>query len=667
MYQGKIIEYIDQGRFICTLCLQDKGNRLHLLTPSNREINFSPKRALLISGGTTDTLRPREELLEMLKATEETRNRLRVQVDVRDLWELVRDEKESFDHRYLAQLVFGETITDDHYSALVRSLLEDHLYFKMKDGRFLPHSEERVEQIVLQREEEASKEERLKQGTTWLIDIQQGKKPDDPPCKEDVIQLLIQLALYGNEAPDLKYGKELLSHSGVSDIRQSRRLLITLGVWEEHENIDLLRSAISTSFTEQQLQESARLANRRPNFKGREDLRHLPTLTIDGPLTRDYDDAVSLQVLGDTLHLGIHIADVAATILPESILDQEAAERALSLYLPRRHIPMIPPDLSQDSLSLTQGHDREALSLLTRLDRNGELLDYRFVPSMIRVARQLTYDEANERLHTEGVLGEMHHISERLRQKRLEQGALSLSLPDVEVKFNADSSLILELVSQNTPSRMIIAEIMILYNCLAARFCRDNQIPTLYRAQEKPSEHLSIDEEGYTYYVFQQRRKLSPLKIATAPNPHSGLGLDAYIHATSPLRRYLDLVVQRQMSSFLKGMGPIYDEKRLEEIRISVGPVIRDLERIKRNSLRYWILQYLSEHLGGKYKALILDELKTKYRIVLPEFLLLAEMKRQDGVILNRGQEILVEVKKSDPRDDLLDLAYAGYTAQRIK
>lgn len=659
MYQGKIIEYIDQGKFICTLCLQDKGNRLHLLTSSNREINISPKRALLISGGTADTLRPREELLEMLRATEETRNKLSMQVEVRDLWELVRDETESFDHRYLAQLVFGETITDNHQSALVRSLFEDHLYFKMKDGRFLPHSEDRVDQIVMQREEEASRKERLTQGSTWLRQIQQGKRPEDPPCKGYVIRLLTQLALYGNEAPELKYGKELLSHAGVPDIRESRRLLIMLGVWEEHENIDLLRSTISTSFTDEHLLESARLANRKPLFKGREDLRDLSTLTIDGPLTRDYDDAVSLEVVGDTLHLGIHIADVAATILPDSILDKEAADRALSLYLPCRHIPMIPPDLSQGSLSLSQGRDREALSLLTSLDRNGDLLNYRFVPSVIRVAHQMTYDEANQRLLTEVMLSEMHHISERLRQKRMEQGAISLSLPDVEVKFNSDSSVNLELVGQDTPSRIIIAELMILYNRLAARFCKDKQIPTLYRTQDKPSEHLSMGEEGYIYYVFQQRRKLSPLQIATSPNLHSGLGLDAYIHATSPLRRYLDLVVQRQMSSFLSGMAPVYDEKKLEEISISVGPVIRDLERIRRNRLRYWILQYLSEHMGEKYEALILDELKTKYRIVLPQFLLVAEIKRQDGVILTRGQGISVEVKKADPRDDLLVLAYA--------
>jgi len=111
MAQGKIVEYIDQGRFVCTVCLQDKGNRLHLLTPSNREVNLSQKRIMLISEATIDISRSREDLLERLKQMEEKRIRLKDEIEVKDLWELVQDEDESFDHKYLAHLVFGETVT----------------------------------------------------------------------------------------------------------------------------------------------------------------------------------------------------------------------------------------------------------------------------------------------------------------------------------------------------------------------------------------------------------------------------------------------------------------------------------------------------------------------------------------------------------------------------
>jgi len=673
MNQGKIIEYIDQGKFICTLCLNDKINRLHLLTTSNREVNLSPKRTILISSTIIDTLKPREELLEKLKHTEDTRGSLKTQIDVKELWELVRDEEESFDHKYLAQLVFGHTITDDHLSALVRALFEDHLHFKMKDGRFLPNSEEKVKQILKQKEEEAIKEEWLRQGSVWLKDIQQGKKPDDPPFKDDIINLVVQLALYGNEEPDFKYGKELLSRAGISDIQESRSLLIKLGVWEKDENLDLLRLGIETSFTEKQLHEAVLLAEKKCDFQGLEDLRDLPTFTIDGPLTRDFDDAVSLEIDGDTLHLGIHIADIEAVILPDSILDREAKDRASSIYMLCKQIPMLPPNLSQDTLCLKQGCNRRAISLLTRFDKSGNLLDYRFVPSVIKVQQHLTYEEVNEildkgdlpdtpgQLKVEGLSGllkKMYQISQYLHKKRINQDALNLSLPELQIQFNEDSTLSLELVDQDTPSRIIISEFMILYNWLAARFCRDNQIPVLFRTQAEPSEILSIGETGYLYYVFTQRRKLRPLQIDTVPNPHSGLGLDVYIHATSPIRRYLDLVNQRQIRAFLTGIAPICDKIKLAEIRITVETVLKNIAILRRRRLRYWILKFLSQNKGKRFKAQILDELKTKYRIVVNDLLLVIEIKRQDGIILTPGEEILVEVKSADPWDDLLKLSY---------
>ncbi|MCP4666239.1 MAG: RNB domain-containing ribonuclease, partial [Deltaproteobacteria bacterium] len=558
MSQGKIIEYIDQGNFVCTLCLQDKGNRLHLLTPSNREVNLSPKRALLISRSHIDVQRPREELLIKLRQAEEMRVGLMNDVDVKELWELIRDEDESFDLPYLAHLVFGDVVTDNHLSALMRTLFEDRLHFKMKDGRFLPNSEETVDNILKKREEETLREEKLLQGSLWLKELGNGKELEDPPCREEVVALLTQLALFGKEAADYKYGKELLAKAGISDMREARTLLIRLGLWEEDENLELLRSGIDTSFSKMHLEESNRLSGMDMDKKGYEDLRDLPVLTIDGPLTRDFDDALSLEVMDGVLNLGIHIADVAAVVEPSSVLDAEARERASSIYLPRTQIPMFPPDLSHNTLSLVQGRDRPAISLVARFDRAGDLLDYRFTPAIIRVKHRLTYDEVNTSLSTDDMLKEMERLSLQMRQKRMNQGALSLSLPDMHVTFNPDASIALEFHSQDTPSRMIVAECMILYNWLIARFCEENQIPVLFRTQKEPGEIFSLGETGYLHYVFQQRRKLSPLHIDTAAGPHSGLGLDAYTHATSPIRRYADLVSQRQVRSFLVGAGAVY-------------------------------------------------------------------------------------------------------------
>ena len=654
MNQGKIIEYIDQGKFVSTICLQDKGNRLHLLTSSNREINLSPKRALLISRLSSNVELPREELLEKLNRYEEMRERLKDEINVRELWELINEESESFENEYLAQLAFGEEVTDAHISALVRALFENRLYFKLKDSRLLPHTKERVEQIVREREEEARKEKFLIDGAAWLMGLLAGEGIPAPECKNKIVDILTQLALHGKDAEEYKQGRELLTRAGISDINRSFDLLVGMGVWTEDENLDLHRFAIPTSFKKEQMEASSIVVSGL-RLENREDLRNLPTITIDGPLTRDFDDALSLEIINDHIRLGIHISDVESAIATGSVLDQTAAERCSSLYLPCKYIPMIPPELSENALSLKKGCDRPAISLIADFTREGTLLDYRFMSSIINVKRQLTYDQVNTNLQ-ETPLSEIHKLSCQMWKRRIEKGAITLTVPELVVNFNEDVSLSIESVEQDTPSRMIVAECMILYNSLSAKLCRENEIPLLYRTQEGPSEFLARDELGYLYYVFQQRRKLKPLKIHPTPGPHRGLGLDLYTHATSPIRRYLDIITQRQMKSFLDGQRPTYTDKELEEIILTVAPTLRELETIKRNRLRYWILKYLSGNMEEKYQAFILDELKSKYRVVLEKFQLIAEIKKQNGMIYRSGQKIDVKAKKVEPRADLLEL-----------
>ncbi|MFC1891652.1 RNB domain-containing ribonuclease, partial [Thermodesulfobacteriota bacterium] len=223
-----------------------------------------------------------------------------------------------------------------------------------------------------------------------------------------------------------------------------------------------------------------------------------------------------------------------------------------------------------------------------------------------------------------------------------------------------DSSLSFSLVSQETPSRMMVAEFMILYNWLASRFCRDNNIPLLYRSQKAPSERVSSEGASHAFYVFKQRRKLCPLVIDTKPGPHSGLGLDLYSNFSSPIRRYLDLVSQRQIRNFLFEGVHLYNYEELDRIRLSAAQTIKDLNMIKRNRLRYWIQKHLQTNSGESYPAFVLDILKSKYRVVLTDFLFPVEIKRDKEQKLVQGEDIMVSVKKSDPWNDILQMEYEG-------
>ena len=660
MYQGKIIEYIDRGDFCMALCLQDEVTRLHLLTPTNREVNLPPKRALLVSGAPVSTQAPRAELLQTLKKAEETRAALKEKVDVKELWELVKDEEESFDHKYLAQLCFGDQVTDDHISALARALFDDKIRFKMKENRFFPNPEEKVEQILRQMEEEALKEKKLADGSAWLKSALNDRQAEAPICRDEIVQSLVDLALYEDEAPGAKFGKELLQRTGGYTPSEARQILVKLGIWDEDENLDLIRFDIPTAFSEDALRESEKLSKIEFGTEHREDLRDLYVFTVDGPLTQDFDDALSCDVEGETIQIGVHIADVASVVMPDRKLDEEASQRGSSVYLPCRQIPMLPPVLSHEILSLKEACDRPAISLFARLDLQGNILEFSFVPSHVRVKRRYTYDEVNARHLQETPFQPMIELSRTLRRKRVESGALLLTLPELAINFSEDGSIAVERVDQDTPSRVMVAEFMILYNQLAGRLAKGQNIPVLFRSQEGPSERLSAEGLDYVYYVFKQRRKLTPLTIDTEPKGHSGLGVDVYTQASSPIRRYFDLLVQRQLRSFLLDGTPHYTQETLDNKRMALETTLRSVERMNRNRTRYWLYKYLLQHEGEKFAAMVLDVMKNRCRILLSDLLLMLEMKKENGQDFSEGQKILVKIKKSDPWQDVLKVEYAG-------
>ncbi len=660
MSEGKIIEYIEQGKLLCALCLQDKGTRLHLLTPLNRLVNLPSKRATFISPSNISIDRPREELLNRLREIDSKREGLKDEIDVKDLWELIKDESESFNYKYLAQLCFGEDVTDDHISALIRALFEDKLYFKMKDSQFIPNPEEKIELIIRQQDEETKKEEKLSSGSDWLKKaLKEGADTTDT-CDQVIVDTLIDLAINGRDANEYKFGKELLDRAGITDIGEARRILIRLGIWERDEPLDLIRYKIRQAFSSEQLEQAGMLNKKAVNCNGYEDLCHLNVFTIDGADSLDFDDALSVDFQDDFMQVGIHITDVSAVVDPGSILEDEALLRGSSLYLPRRQVPMFPPDLSHERLSLKKDTERQALSLLVNFDMNCDIFDYRFVPSIIKVKERLTYDQVNSIYENEK--DTIYHRLFRLAQKRtryrIEQGALILSLPELNISVNEDSSIDMKLVSQETPSRTMVAEMMILYNWLAARYCRDNHIPTIYRGQKEPSEKLTLEETGYVYYVFRQRRKLNPLIIDVEPHPHAGLGLDSYINVTSPIRRYFDLISQRQMLNFMfKGVS-FYNREELEKIRMQVTASIKDLNMVRRNRQNYWINRYLEKQVGNVFPAIVLDVLKSRYRIILTDFYISVEMKREKDIKLSSGDQIKVRITRADAWNGILKLEY---------
>ena len=318
-------------------------------------------------------------------------------------------------------------------------------------------------------------------------------------------------------------------------------------------------------------------------LEGREDLRKEFIVTIDPDDARDFDDAIQVEKIKNGWRLGVHIADVAAYVEPESALDREARQRGNSVYLPDRVIPMLPERLSNGVCSLNPGVDRLTHSVFVHFDKNGNAKSARFARSVIRSAHRLTYKQAYAILKSppRDQLGERLHVAWELaallRRKRFEHGALDLDFPEVKVWVDKQGHPVrLERV-ENDESHQLIEEFMLAANEAVARELKNRAIPTVYRVHENPDpEKLAEYREfvlSFNYRVGdlthrselqrllalihgkpeEQALKVALLKslkrarYSAQPLGHYGLAKANYLHFTSPIRRYADLGVHRSL------------------------------------------------------------------------------------------------------------------------
>ncbi|MEJ2202473.1 MAG: ribonuclease R [Gemmatimonadota bacterium] len=373
----------------------------------------------------------------------------------------------------------------------------------------------------------------------------------------------------------------------------------------------------------------------------RVDRTELLVLTIDPADAKDHDDGLSVMPLDSGLwEVGVHIADVAHFVQEGDAIDVEARERGTSVYLVDRTIPMLPEQLSGDACSLRAGVDRLAVSVFLRLDAEGRLQDQRVERTRIRSRRRLSYDEVQDVLDgrrsidssIDGALRMLDDLARRTRPHRVDRGALDLDLPEAKVLLDEDGAPVDIQKVERLEAHRLIEDFMILANEAVARACESRSLPVLYRVHEPPAR-----DRAQELADFLRRRGLRvPRRSALRPRDlqallsaargrpdehlvstvvlrslqrarydasnlgHFGLASNAYLHFTSPIRRYPDLVVHREViRTLVRGLPPRErDTEELQGVADQASAREQAADEAARDSVALKKVEFMERHLG---------------------------------------------------------------------
>lgn len=665
---GTIVEYIDRQKITCAVVLEVKNNRLRLLTEGNREVNLSASRLSHIHSVRLNLSIGRDRLVQKLKETAQQCNVLMQQINIKELWEVLNTEQEWIDLETMTEFCFADNPTSHQASAVLRTFFEDRQYFKFRPDGFFPYTEDQVEKIIAQAEAAARRNRIIETGGDWLN--QMLNAPGNIAAEDlsgefsTIIDILRSTYLFGKDSPHYSLGKSIMGRAGITHDAAQFRVLVKLGVMDENENVELHRSQIAVEFKKDVLDNAVDLIeNSRKSgtaFIGnhRKDLTSLPLFTIDGQATLDFDDAISLEKKGDHFQLGIHIADVGSFIKKGDAIDQEASSRGSSIYMPDQKIPMLPSSLAEDLCSLKQGQFRPAISIIADITAAADVIDYEIVASLIKVSDQLTYYDVNLVVDSHPDFSILFKIAKSFRQKRLAESAIQISLPDINVWIDNTGQVNLNQINRESPGRMLVSEIMILANWLMAKYLAKHQVPAIYRSQPEPKDRLYKGDEGTLFQNYMQRKLLSRFVLRSNPEAHSGLGLEAYTTATSPIRKYFDLVTQRQLRATL-GLEAFYTKEEIEHIIHMLEQPMIKVARLQYGRHRYWILKYLENKIGHKEEAIVLYKRKNCYVVLIPDYMIECELPLSEGIELNPKDLVQVTIQHVNARKEMISI-YMG-------
>ena len=411
----------------------------------------------------------------------------------------------------------------------------------------------------------------------------------------------------------------------------------------------LTDAGFALTFPDDVLEQAARYTDAidKEELEKRRDLRGLLTMTIDPVDAKDFDDALSIKkIKGGNYEIGVHIADVSHFVEKDSPLDKEAYERATSVYLPDRVLPMLPEHLSNQLCSLRPDEDKYAFSAIFEINTTGKVKDFWLGKTVIRSQRRFSYEEVQEII--EGAEGDhkeelllLNEIAQNLRRARFKKGAINFSSQEVRFKLDENAKPIGIVIKESKEAHQLIEEFMLLANRTVAEYVSTKEVkgkpvPFPYRVHDVPDEsklavfaafasrfghklNLSSPEaisKSFNEMLAEvqgkpQQHVLESLGIRTMSKAiyttdnigHYGLGFQDYCHFTSPIRRYPDVLVHRVLQECLD--NDVKPMKNMEQMCRHCSDQERSAMEAERSANKYKQVEYLKDYIGEDFDAVI--------------------------------------------------------------
>ena len=531
--------------------------------------------------------------------------------DLNEAVELMDGETLSFAD--FTELLFGKYAPAECCAAY--QILQDGVYFSGSvSGGVTPKNADAIAASLAQI---AEKENARKAREEFLERIKTNALlPEDRIMMRDVEMVAL------GTAENSKTMRELNIESTPE---KAHSLLLKTGVWNELMDPWPSRMEIETGDPESDLPEL-------PDEE-RVDLTYMTALAIDDADSHDPDDAISFA---DGL-LWVHVADPAAIVTPESELDNEAAQRGANLYLPELISHMLPRKATE-IFGLGLAETSPAISFAIRIDEDGTANLEKMVLSTIRVTR---YDYLSAEQHWNSPpIAQIRPLLERFKNKRQEDGALFINLPEVKIRLVDDKVQITPIGI--TPVRELVANAMLAAGSAVARYAVQHDIPMPFTTQPEPD----TEERGTSVSsMYALRKACQPGVTSSSPGRHAGLALEPYSRITSPLRRYGDLLAHQQLRRVINGLKP-FSAEYIDDRLAASEPAALARRKLERQCNEYWTLVFLQQHPEWSGEAILAARQDDRQTFIIPD---LAYEFKNRGTAMELGTTAEIQLIIAEP------------------